>query len=240
MRILLLGLALAMALPAAALQASIQIGDTVQFSRGSNQGSGGGVFNATSPTSAFAAFQTFCVELTEHITFGTTYTVYGIGTTNHQGGKTLGTDTAWLYTQFREGDIVLSGANQENAMQLGIWRGMGYTDSQIASAMNGHANWGSAANALANYIPILDAILGNWFATLSADYAAWIANGPNYYGGVQIINIANSSGGYAQDQLIWNPVPDPEPGTVPEPATVVIWGTMLGLGFVVAKRRQIA
>ena len=241
MRTILLGLALALALPASSW-ASIQVGQSVQFSRGANQGSGGGVFNATSPSNAYAAFQTFCVELTEHISFGSTYYVYNIGTTNNLGGKTLGSTTAWLYTQFREGDIALGSANAENAMQLGIWRGMGYTNNEIASTMNGHSNWGSTANALSTYIPLLDGILTNWFTTLSADFAAWQSHGANYIGGVQIINISTSltprSGTYAQDQLIWNPVPDPEPGTVPEPMTLAVWGGLGLCGAAIAYRNK--
>ena len=244
MRTILLGLALALALPASSTWASIQVGQAVKFSRGSHQGSGGGVFDATSPTNAYTAFQTFCVELSEHISFGTTYYVYGIGTTNNLGGKTLGSTTAWLYTQFREGDITLNSANEENAIQLGIWRGMGYTNTDIANAMNGQASWGSAANALSTYIPLLDGILSGWFTTLAADFAAWQSHGLNYVGGVQIINISTSptqgNGTFAQDQLIWNPVPDPEPGTVPEPATIAVWGALLGMGLVVAKRRRVA
>jgi hypothetical protein len=232
------------AVPVSSVSASIQIGDAVKFSRGSNLGSGGGVFDASSPTNAYATFKTFCVELTEHISFGPTYYVYGIGTTNNLGGKTLGTTTAWLYTKFISNDIALATAKDENAMQYGIWRGMGYTNEEIASAMAGHSLWGNYNNALNTYIPQLEGIVTGWFNTLSADFAAWASNGANYVGGVQIMNISTSpsstppAGTYAQDQLIWNPIPDPEPGTVPEPATVVIWGAMVGAGLVIASRRR--
>lgn len=232
MRNILMGLALTLALTAPSW-ASIEIGHAVQFSRGSQLGSGGGVFDATSPLNEFAAFKTFCVELTEHISLGsTTYYVYNIGTTNNLGGKTLGSMTAWLYTQFREGDIVPVGANAENALQLGIWRGMGYNNSEVATAMNGQAYWGSTANALSTYIPQLDVILSNWYATLATDLAAWQSHGANYVGGVEIINISTSptpgQGTFAQDQLIWDPSASPVSATAPEPMTLAVW---CGLGL---------
>lgn len=224
--------------------ASIQVGDAVKLSRGSNQGSAGGVFNVDDLNDAGALdFQTFCAEVTEHISFGTTYYVYGIGTVTNQGGKTIGTMAAWYYTQFREGDIVLSGAHQENAMQLGVWRGMGYTDAQVLAAVGGQANWKTA-----NYISsVLDPILNGWLtnATLAADLAAWLSHGPNYVGGVQVMNLASAlncnglprSGAYAQDQLIWTPVPEPdgEPGVVPEPGALAIWGALMGVGLIVRR-----
>ena len=245
MKTLIYTIALSLLVAANSATASVQLGDGIKLSRGSNQGSAGGVFDVDDLNDAGVLnFKTFCAEVTEHISFGPTYYVYCIWNGTTQGGKTLGTMAAWYYTQFREGDIVLSGAHQENAMQLGIWRSMGYSDGDVLSAIGGQANWNAP-----NYITsVLNPILNGWTTSLALDLAAWVSHGAGYIGGVQVINLASAldsngrplPGTYSQDQLIWSAVtePDGEPGVVPEPGTIAIWGALLGLGLI-AKRRTV-
>lgn len=186
MKTLIYSIALCLSLAANFATASIRLGDGIKLSRGSNQGSAGGVFDVDDLNDAGVLnFKTFCAEVTEHISFGPTYSVYGIGNVTNQAGKTLGTMAAWYYTQFRESDIVLSGAHQENAMQLGIWRSMGYSDGDVLSAIGGQANW-NAPNYIAN---VLNPILNGWTTSLALDLAAWVSHGAGYIGRVQIINL---------------------------------------------------
>lgn len=222
MKTLIYSIALFLSLTANFAIASIQVGDGIKHSRGSYQGSAGGVFDVDDLDDAGVLnFKTFCAEVTEQISFGPTYYVYGIGNVTYQAGKTLGTMAAWYYAQFREGDIVLSGAHQENAMQLGIWRSMGYSDGDVLSAIGGQANW-NEPNYIAN---VVNPILNGWTTSLALDLAAWVSHGAGYIGGVQVIDLASAldrngrplPGTYSQDQPIWSAVtkPDGEPGVVP-------------------------
>jgi hypothetical protein len=225
--------------------ASVQVGDSVKLTRGTNQGTGGGLFDVDDLNDAGALdFKTFCVEITEHISLGSTYYVYGISNHNDKNGglgiRTLGTTAAWLYTQFREGDIVLNSRNEENAMQLGIWRGMldgsnvGYTDASILAAVGSFAGW----QVSGNINPALNTILNGWFTTLAADFTAWQAHGANYTGGVQIMNLKTSpTGAYSQDQLIWEEVPQ-DLRTAPEPAALAVWTGLAGVAMLVAWRQK--
>lgn len=239
MRTILLGLALALAMPASSLWAAIE---QIQLSRPSNFGAGGGVFQVTN-AGTLGSFETFCVQLGEYISFGTTYYVDtdDIGTTNDSLPipQSLGAQAAWLYTKFLStgGDAInVSSSDEANAMQLGIWQGMGYNAGQIESAMIGH--WGSSLGAVQTYISIIQStILDVWINADFASYDSWMDI--NHIGNVRIMNLLTVSGGHAQDQLIMVPGPDPEPGTVPEPATIAVWGALLGMGLVAAKRCQV-
>lgn len=235
MRTILLGLALALALPASSTWAAIE---QIQLSRPSNLGAGGGVFQVTG---TLGSFETFCVQLGEYISFGTTYNVDtdDIGTTNDSlpSEKSLGSQAAWLYTKFLSTGvdaISVSTSDEANAMQLGIWQGMGYGAEEIESAMIGH--WGSSQAGVQAYISTLQGtILTVWINSDLANYNNWMNN--NLIGNVRIMNLFTTSGGRAQDQLIIVTPPDPEPGTVPEPATIAVWSALLGMGLVAAKRR---
>lgn len=241
---------------AEAALASVQIGDFVKLTRGSNHGTGGGAFDVDDLNDPGTLdFKTFCVEITEHISLGSTYYVYDISNHNDKNGgpsngsanRTLGTTAAWLYTQFRQGDIVLTDPNTttarnlENAMQLGIWRGMlngsnvGYTNADILAAVGGQSGWNGGISYIAN---ILDPILNGWFTSLAADYATWQAHGATYTGGVQIMNLKTSpTGAYAQDQLIWEDIPGQTQLDAPEPATLAVWSGLAAVGLLATWKR---
>jgi hypothetical protein len=114
--------------------------------------------------------------------------------------------------------------NQANALQLGVWRGMGYSDSTISSL----AGWSSS------YITgTLQPILAPWItAFTAADGVTWSG-----IGDIRIMNLRTFTGtpgnlvytGYAQDQLVRIPPPDIQ--DAPEPASVLMW---IGLAAVAA------
>jgi hypothetical protein len=233
-------------------RASILINDYVTLTRGSNQGTGGGAFDVNDLNdgpSGSVEFQTFCVEITEHISLGSTYFVYNISNHNDINGglgvRTLGTAAAWLYTKYREGIITLTDPNAQiardlqNAFQLGIWRGMlngsniGYVDADILAAVEGQTGWKVLDSSMMPIInPALNTILSGWLGTFAAD-AAWQAQGAGYTGGVQIMNLKTSpTGSYSQDQLIWEPVPDQAQLETPEPATLAVWSGLAAAGLI--------
>jgi hypothetical protein len=235
--------------------ASVEVGETVKLTRGSNHGTGGGAFNVENISDTDTPdFATFCVEIFEHINLGSTYYVYNISNQNDINGghgiRTLGSSAAWLYTQFREGDITLTDPNSttarnlENALQLGIWRGMladvnnpnsGYSNAEILSQVGGQQGWN-----ISNYITsVLDPILSGWLTTFASDQA-WKAHGATYTGGVQIMNLKTSpTGTRSQDQLIWEEVPDQTRLDAPEPATLAVWSGLVAVGFMATWKRTI-
>jgi hypothetical protein len=94
--------------------------------------------------------QTFCVEISETISFGTPYTVTSAtNTVTVNSGKTLGSFAAWLYTQFLKptlgagtGLTTIPGfggdlSQDANAIQYGIWKSMGWlsgvTDTSLGN-----------------------------------------------------------------------------------------------------------
>lgn len=251
LRIAPAALAIALLSATTPLHASVQIGDYVKLSRGTNQGTGGGAFDVDDLNDLPAVpldFKTFCAEITEHISLGSTYYVYDISNHNDINGglglRTLGTTAAWLYTQFRQGDILLHNQNEENALQLGIWRGMldgsnlGYSDANILAAVAGQPGWNGGATYITSTLnPLLTGPTG-WFTTLAADYAAWQSNGPSYIGDVRIMNLKTSpTGSYVQDQLIWTPPPLQVQASAPEPGAIAVWSGLAALGLLATRRR---
>jgi hypothetical protein len=217
---------------------SIQVGDVVYLTRGPGQV--GGVFNVTDLTAPSESFGTFCVEITETIHLGSNYRyyVYDVSQSNHANGSgkpvlPLGSFAAWLYTQFRDSSSAYHipiaandpAKNQKaNALQLGIWRSMGYTDSEIDQVVN----WNFAS---------LDLYLADW----SIDYlndSSWPKTG-DYTGRVAIMSLATAlnadgtprAGSLAQDQLVWT--------HTPEPGALLVWAGLMGAaGAIVVSHRS--
>jgi hypothetical protein len=196
-------------------------------------------------------FDTFCVELTEHVSFGTTYYVQGVGLTTNKGYKTLGPQTAWLYTQYLDKnasnlvgfDFVspspAQATFQANALQLGIWLGMAtpYSLADITTL----SGWSTS------YINTLSPLLNPWLTNFQADVDNNLWSGT---GKIQIMNLrgfnVSSSGpielpdgrrialaGYAQDQLVRL---SPELSTLLSACTVVACGLLWGIVSVRRKR----
>jgi len=232
-------------------QAAIEfakVGDTVVLNNG--PGANGGIFyvdvigktsntppyNGASPT---FDFPTFCVEITEHIKLGSSYKVANISTKTQATNMTLGSFAAWLYTRFIDqttgsgvgftgiaGWGVGSADQDANAIQYGIWKSMGWSNSQITGALSG----GHDATFLNNLKTAYQADT-QWtglLATATPD-ANW--NLGSYTGMVRIMSLTGPipGTGNAQDQLVM---------VSPEPGALLVWGGIIGVAAVACRRKS--
>jgi hypothetical protein len=153
-------------------------GDVVKLTDG--VGNSGGVFHADVlyRTAATPDFDTFCVEVLEHISLGTAYYVDSVGLVTKSTNRNLTSKVAWLYTQFDEGNASkLPGFNfttptavYANALQYGIWRELNpsWTDADIA-ALPGPWTLSYITDTLT---PILDNTTNGWLGKYYADDVA--------------------------------------------------------------------
>jgi hypothetical protein len=215
------------------LSASIVVGDLIKLSDG--VGSPGGIFKVNDlndgPLGSIE-FETFCVEITEFISFNTKYAVQSIGLTTIQGGKTLSSYTAWLYNSFLDG--TLNNFNplsmmDANALQLALWKSIGYSQSNINTYIG--TSWYNTYN------PVL--LAKTWETNFNADVTsgAWVG-----VEGVRVMNLrkVDTNGNYtnyAQDQLVRFPPPTRQQ-PVPEATSLVIWGLLVSCGAIVAGRQR--
>ncbi len=111
----------------------IAVGDGIKFTDiyGRSGSYIGGPYTAT--VNGSYSFATFCVELTETLTFGTAYTVGGIGSATVLSGKNLSDEVKYLYYNYRVGklDDLFTGfaygdALKERTLQGAIWKWMGW------------------------------------------------------------------------------------------------------------------
>ena len=192
---------------------NINLGDLITFSRGPGSGPGG-EFIVTDTTTGYQ-FSSFCVETNEYISFGSQFSVGGISSQAINGGSggghpdPLDYRTAYLYYHFVKRDLsnYNYGSNASaDALQKAIW----YVEQEL-----GNTDWSNPAAYLGTGTQALA-----WFNEASA--ANWTD-----YNGVAILNVLNSAGAVAQDQLV----------LVPEPSTLLLLGFgLLGLGILGRKK----
>jgi hypothetical protein len=208
---------LAFAANSSRLCAGVMIGDQLKF--GDGVGNPGGIFHVTDLTRPLdPQFDTFCIELTEEVDFTNVFTVGNISFTTVMGGKTLTPYTSWLYYRFRKGTLASfnpNNANDANALQLALWKSIGYTQADITSHVG--PAWYLTYNNLLGTKP--------WQNDYNNDS---VKAG---VGSVRVINLLNFRHRNAQDQLI----------LVPEPLTAVVWSVTIGcIGIVWAIKRAAA
>lgn len=228
------------------------MGDLVTLSNG--PGSPGGIFYVdVFGRGTTNDFPTYCVELYERISLGPAFYVQNVGLQtsglNPSKNKTLGAQTAWLYTQFIKQDsskLVNFGfpsptTDKSNALQLGIWKGLISTPYSAAD-IKSLSGWSY------DYIDnTLTPILQDWLDIFNYDVSRGRWSGT---GNVMIMNLrafafSNTGnvtlpdgrkitlGSYAQDQLVMN---TPELPALYSACTVVGCALMWGMVAVLRKR----
>ena len=159
-------------------------------------------------------FNTFCVERTQYIGIGNTYSyeVSSMSDGGINGPHYVSLGTAWLYSQFRNGTLNgFSGTtSQQTDLQNAIW----YLQGELPNIGNNP------------YINLAQSSLN----------ANILGNGNGAYG-VDVWNLFDSNGTKCQSQLgIQNRIT-----SVPERGTMAVsMALLLPLGFVaIARRRQL-
>lgn len=164
-------------------------------------------------------FITFCVEISESISYNTEYTIQSISQTTKQSGKALTAAAATLYRRFVLGTLPLysytgNGAqdNTANALQLAIWRHMGWTEAQIGATNMAKKGPTNVTFNNQTYGTLFDLYYTNYAALgLSNEHAVAMSE-------VFILNLGTSlTSGNNQDQLY----------RVPEPASMMLIGVAL-------------
>jgi hypothetical protein len=180
--------------PTLALAGPIVAGDYVVLTDGPGN-TGGGEFNMFVNGST-TSFITFCLQRTEYIAFGQKFIVGSV--TNYAddaaGNDLLSSQTAWLYTQVRNGTL------------------SGYSHTQTAANLLQNAIW-----YFENEIT-LQSPSSNMFIN-AANQA--VANGFSGIGNVRVANLFFTNGQKAQDQLILD-VPGPAALTAVVPGLVAL------------------
>lgn len=199
--------------PVAAAHAdAVVAGDLIKFADLPGN-TGGGEFKLTVNNDPANSFISFCLQKTEYMDFTSTFIVgsvndYTLTDPVANGGNASGQDpissqTAWLYTQFRNGTLASYAYNN-------VGNGVFATEELAANSLQ-HAFWG----------------FENEEALDANNYYVKLANSQNLanfgIGNVGVLNLykysataPNHLGSEAQDQLVIR--------AVPEPATMTLFG----------------
>jgi len=183
--------------PHAALADSIAVGDTIVLQSLADISTGAGPFLATVNGDPSTAFVSLCMQADVGTWADIGSTLYVEGVTDFatwqspdEGGDASGrnylsSQTAWLYTQFRQGSLAGFdwSANASDALQWAVWQ-------------------------LEDQKSIPD---GESYSTLANSFIAMadqaVANGFSGIGDVRVLNLVNADGSDAQDQLTLVPEP---------------------------------
>lgn len=202
MRQVWFGISVILATASAALADFPQVGDTVQLYQ--HTGGRGGQYEVANVSQAAAAnFRTFCVERSASVDFDAGGFRVGNITDRTSGGQQISAQTAYLYTQFMEGNLAGFDGSARTAKELqkAIWSLEGQANSVGGLA----GDWVAQANAAV-------AAGGSWYNQWGNGQGGY--DGLNFLGNVRVMQLeyATARGGFgmgfdAQDQLVMVPAP---------------------------------
>jgi len=206
---------------ASVISSTSLLADTITLAVGPGGADQGGGFIATTSGGIFgnASFTSFCLERSEHISFGATYN-YAVNTGAVNGGldysHTLGASstfdplslgTAYIYSQYTlgalNGFMGFSGDTLANAVQNAVW----YLENELTSSDPSIPTLALTANASA---------LLNYAVTNGGISSSSLTNNSNGAYGVVALNLTDTAGRH-QDML----------AVVPEPSTVIAGALLL-------------
>jgi hypothetical protein len=176
-------------------------------------------------------FNTFCVELTQHVSPGSTYKVRDNPFTPTVNGAANTTGKVWndlkgvfLFEKWSSGVLTWSNHSTSQiagAVQAAIWMSEGYNSTQIS-------NYGGlTASTYTTQIT-------NWLTALGYT-SAWTPSS------TKLINLTTLSNLEVQDQIALVSIPQVGGYDVPEPASIVIWLVFgLSVSAVAVVRRRLA
>jgi len=189
-------LALMLSVPRAALAANIVVGDTVTIQQ-AIEGAGAGPFIGIVNGDPASTFMSLCLqaEVGSWDDLGSPLIVSGISDSatwqstdvggNDDGKDPISSQTAWLYTQYREGTLagMDDSVDAANALQFAVWQ---LEDERLIPDDREFTDLANSFIALANEA---------------------VANGFTGLGEVRVLNLTNPDGTDAQDQLTMLPEP---------------------------------
>jgi hypothetical protein len=193
----------------------VQVGDTVKLS-GQLYSANQGPFKMTNVTGG-NNFETFCAEVKEYFSPGSTYIVAGLSDKNVASNNFLTPYAAWVYTKYRTDAVwrsTIDTPTEYNWVQNAIWAGMVPGGSGTTPGGVGSEYW-------KHYNQIL--LMSNTnLANIGISDAEFALSGwtSGSLGNVRVANLVTPGRDHvnSQDQLV----------LVPEPMSVIVW-SLLGL-----------
>ncbi|HTR40307.1 MAG TPA: hypothetical protein VMH87_01655 [Pseudomonadales bacterium] len=202
--------------------------------------------SATATVNGQTGFETFCVEVDEQFSPGSTYNT-SIGNTIMPGGAAIAIGTAYLYSQFAQGTLQGYNYNQNTTgknsraytsdeLQDAIW----YLQGEITSSGDQYTRGNNYLYSFGGFSfdPKTDPfvkLVENMFGS-----NAFLSDSGNNYG-VEVLELTDSHGSPVQDQLVYVPTAPPVVIPVPEPATFAAGAALLvplGVSALRALRRK--